>query len=116
MSLILAAAPHFGLNPNLVLAVAQQESSLNPKAVGPVGEIGLMQIRPRYSKFTRKDLFNPIINIVEGLRMLSFAKNNCRHQLDFTWIICYNRGVQGGSKVKDPYSNEYYQKVMRRMK
>lgn len=115
LSLILSASPHFNINPNLAVAVAKQESSLNPKAVGDVGEIGLFQIRPRYSKFTREELFNPIVNIVEGLRMLSFAKKHCKHQLDFTWIVCYNLGVSGGSKIKHPKKFEYYIKVMGRM-
>lgn len=115
ISLILAASVHFNIDPNLAVAVALQESSLNPRAVGPVGEIGLFQIRPKYSKFTRAELFNVHINITEGLRMLKFAKDHCKHKKDYTWLICYNRGLTGGSKVKDPYNNEYYKKVMRRM-
>lgn len=114
-SLILAAAVHFNISPELALGIAKQESSLNPRAIGPVGEIGLMQIRPRYSKFSRNELFNPIINIVEGLRMLSFAKKYCKHQKDYTWIVCYNAGVSGGSKIDNPKEFEYYKKVMRRM-
>lgn len=114
-SLILAAAVHFDINPNLALAISKQESSLNPKAVGSVGEVGLFQVRPKYSKFSRKELFNVQINITEGLRMLKFAKDHCKHQLDFTWIICYNLGVTGGSKVRYPKKFEYYKKVMGRL-
>lgn len=116
ISLILSAAPHFGIDPNIAVAVSKQESSLNPKAVGTLNEIGLFQVRPKYSKFSRSELFNPIINITEGLRMLKFAKKHCKHQVEFTFIICYNRGITGGSRVKDPYSNDYYKKVMKRMK
>lgn len=114
-SLILAAAVHFDISPNLALAIAKQESSLNPSAIGSVGEVGLFQVRPKYSKFTAKELLNVQINITEGLRMLKFAKKYCKHQVDFTWIICYNRGVTGGSKVRKPEEDEYYIKVMRRM-
>lgn len=116
ISLILSAAPHFGIDPNIAIAVAKQESSLNPKAVGALDEVGLFQIRPKYSKFSRKELFNIHVNITEGLRMLKLAKDNCKHRVDNTWIICYNLGVQGGSKVRYPKKFEYYKKVMERLK
>ena len=116
ISLIMGASAFFNLNPNLVVAVAKTESSLNPRAVGSVGEIGLFQVRPKYSKFSRKELFNPLINIVEGLRMLSFAKKHCKHRVDNSWLICYNLGVKGASKVRYPKKFDYYKKVMRRMK
>ena len=115
ISLIMSIAPHFDIDPNLAVAVAKQESSLRPNVIGSVGEVGLFQIRPEYSKFDRKELLNPIINIVEGLRFLRNAKKTCRHQSDNTWIICYNRGVTGGSKVKKPKLNEYYLKVMSKL-
>lgn len=116
ISLILAMAPYFGIKPELALAIAKQESSLNPRAVGSIGEVGIFQIRPRYSKFSRDELSIIPINIVEGLRMLAFAKKHCKHQVDYTFIICYNRGVAGGAKVKHPYKDDYYVRVMKRLK
>lgn len=116
ISLIMAAAPHFGIDPNLATAVAIQESSLNPRAVGAVGEIGLFQIRPKYSKFSTEELFNPIINITQGLIMLQFAKKYCKHKVDRTWLVCYNLGVTGGLKIKYPKKFDYYKKVMKRLK
>lgn len=116
ISLIISLSPHFGINPDLAVAVAMQESSLNPQAVGGVGEVGLFQVRPRYSLYNREDLFNPAINIVEGLRMLKFAKKHCKHRENYTFIICFNRGVTGGARVENPYENDYYIKVMGRMK
>jgi len=114
--LVLLSAPEFNINPDIAITVMKQESSLRPKAVGPVGEIGLFQVRPKYSKFSRKELFNPIVNITEGLRMLSFAKKYCKHKVDYTWLVCYNAGVTGGSKVTNPKEFEYYKKVMGRLK
>ena len=113
ISLILTLAPKFGLDSKLALAVARTESSLRASAVGPVGEIGVMQIRPKYSLFKRGELFNPAINIVEGLRMLEFAKKNCKHQKDNTWVVCYNLGVTGGSRITKPKKFRYYKAVMR---
>lgn len=45
-SQILAIAPTYGLDANLALAVAEQESGLNQSARGAAGEIGLFQVMP----------------------------------------------------------------------
>lgn len=115
ISLILSAAPHFGIDPNIAVAVSKQESSLNPNAIGTLNEVGLFQVRPKYSKFTAKELLNVQINITEGLRMLKFAKDHCVHQKDYTWIVCYNAGLTGGSRIKNPKEFNYYKKVMSRL-
>src|SRR5690606_34240932 len=39
------------LDPYFVMAVISGESSFNPHAIGPVGEIGMMQIRPTTGKW-----------------------------------------------------------------
>jgi soluble lytic murein transglycosylase-like protein len=39
------------LDPYFVMAVISGESSFNPLAIGPVGEIGMMQIRPTTGKW-----------------------------------------------------------------
>ena len=114
-SLILSMAPFFEIDPSVALAVAKQESSLRPNVIGPVGEVGLFQIRPKYSKYTAEELKNPVINITEGLRFMQNAKKHCKSKVDFTWINCYNLGVTGGSKLKYPKKFEYYQKVMSRL-
>ena len=114
-SLILAASVHFNISPGLALAIAKQESSLRTDVIGSVGEVGIFQIRPKYSKYTADELKNPIINIVEGLRFLKNARKRCKHQKDMTWIVCYNLGVVGGSKIKYPKKFDYYVKVMKRL-
>lgn len=114
--LISLMAPEFNINPKVVIAVIKTESAFKTRAVGPVGEIGLMQVRPKYSKYSQAQLFNPVINLTEGLRMLSNAKKRCRHQVDLTWIICYNLGVTGGSRVKYPKKFEYYKRIMEMLK
>lgn len=108
-------ANQFGIDPNLAISVAEVESSMNVKAVGAVGEIGLFQIRPEYSRLSREELKDPLNNIVIGTLKLREAKNKCKHQKDNTWVICYNRGIAGGSKVEDPYKNEYFLKVKNRI-
>lgn len=115
ISLIISAAPHFGINPETAVAVARQESSLNPSAIGPVGEVGLFQVRPEFSKFTAEELKNPVINITEGLRILSEAKKRCKHQIDKTWLTCYNLGITGASRIKYPKKFPYYINVMNKL-
>lgn len=115
-SLIFSMAPFFNIKPELALAVATQESSLRPNVVGSVGEVGLFQIRPEYSKFSRNELFNPVVNILEGLRILKSAKTRCKSKVDYTFVNCYNLGITGGSRLKNPKQFEYYTKVMERLK
>lgn len=100
---------------NLVHAVVLTESSCRVDAVGPYGEIGLMQLRPRYFKpYTKKQLFNPINNIALGTKHLKYMKNNCPHQKNYTWVVCYNTGVRGSKDIKHPKKHPYYRKVMKK--
>lgn len=115
ISLIMASAPYFNIDPQLAVSVAKTESSLNPDAIGPFNEVGLFQVRPEYSKFSAEELRNPVINISEGLRILSEAKKRCKHKVAKTFIVCFNRGVTGGARVENPHKDKYYIKVMERL-
>lgn len=115
ISLLVSLSPNYDIHPSTAIAVARTESSLNTRAVGPLGEIGLFQVRPEFSKFTREELFDININIQEGLRILSEAKRKCKHQVDRAWLVCYNVGIRGGSKIKHPKKFPYYIKVMNRI-
>ena len=75
------AAKAEGLDPNLVAAVALQESAFNPLAVSAAGARGLLQIMPPVgaelaravglTRFDPSDLFDPAINLRLGCRHLS---------------------------------------------
>lgn len=77
------AARGSGLDPNLVSAVALQESAFNPLAVSSAGARGLLQIMPSVGaelarsagipRFEPSDLFDPETNLKLG----------CRHLRDF---------------------------------
>jgi len=63
-----------GMDPRLSLALVYRESKFDPNAVGGVGEIGLMQVKPSTGKlmgFSEKDLKNPSKNIDAGLQYLN---------------------------------------------
>lgn len=100
------------VDPYLVAAVVQVESQFNPQTVGSIGEIGLMQLRPEYFANGRpKDLFNPEMNIRLGIGYLAKIKNRCRHKVGNTFLVCYNAGVTGGSRIKNPSQFPYVVRV-----
>jgi len=73
-----AAAIRHGLPPQIADAVAQVESGYATGAVGDVGEVGLMQVRPSTARMmgfsgTAQELFAPRTNIRYGVTYLSQA-------------------------------------------
>lgn len=77
-ALVRSEAEAQGLPPELAEAVATVESGFDPRAIGGVGEIGLMQILPStarmlgFSDATPK-LFEPATNVRYGVRYLAEA-------------------------------------------
>ena len=71
---IAAEARAMGISPKLAVAIAYQESRLNPNvSTGGAGEIGIMQIKPATAQdmgFTAKDIADPEKNIKAGLAYL----------------------------------------------
>jgi soluble lytic murein transglycosylase-like protein len=73
------------LEPELVMAVIQVESSFNRFAVSEVGARGLMQLMPFWMKeigHPEDDLFNPAINLRYGCRVLKNYLLQTRGELD----------------------------------
>jgi len=76
LSLLQAAAGKYGLDPSLVVAVANQESGGNPNAVSPAGAQGVMQLMPATAQqFGVTDPFDPAQNIDAGVRYLAQLMN-----------------------------------------
>ena len=116
LSLIIAYSIQYGVDPKVAVAVAMQESSLNPDAIGEAGEIGLYQIMPRYAKnVSIKQLKDPRVNIRLGIKKLKEVKDYCNHQEKIDWLVCYNYVFGNAKRVKHPRLFPYVKHVQRRM-
>lgn len=111
MKLIAFYSYIYSIDPVLVKSVIAVESKFNASAIGSLGEVGLMQLRPEYFKVSKEELYKPRTNISEGVRFLAQVKKGCKHQSNFEWVVCYNLGVSGGNKIKHPRLHPYYRKV-----
>lgn len=141
LSLIMWYSTVNGLDPYLVAGVIQKESSFNTKAVGGIGEKGLMQLRPEFFEGpedkdlypvkigrlylwekgtilekTRKknshSLFNPETNIATGTKYLRKLQSICPYKGKFELLVCYNRGPSGAKRVKNPQEDKYVKAVI----
>ncbi len=78
--LVKSIAEEAGVDWKLVLAVMAQESEFNPNARSWAGAVGLMQIIPRFSRVEEEALlYDPEINIREGVRYLNKHLNRYAH-------------------------------------
>ncbi len=114
---ILANSKKYNLDPMFVLAIIGGESSFNPDAIGPVKEIGLMQLRPHVAKWVSEDLLkkkykgdsvlkNMHENVRIGTRYLSWLRT--KYDNSGNYIAAYNLGpgaikklIQKKKKAKD---------------
>ena len=114
-SLIRQHARANGVPYSLARAVVQVESGFRANARGSVGEVGLMQLRPRTARGigyrgSTRGLYNPATNIKYGMRYLGKAyrlggRTTCGA------ILKYNAGH--GAKRMNPISRRYCNKVRR---
>ncbi len=72
------AASNAELEPELVLAVIQIESSFNPYAVSRVGAQGLMQVMP----FWKKEIGRPDDNLINSITNLRYGCAILKHYLE----------------------------------
>jgi hypothetical protein len=70
------AAIKYGINPELALAVAYQESKFDPAAKSKRGATGVMQIMPENAKTYKIDANDVDQNIDAGMRLLSELRKN----------------------------------------
>lgn len=85
-------APQYRLNPNLVLAVIEQESGFNPQAMSPKNAQGLMQLIPATAqRFGVTDVWDPEQNLRGGMAYLKWLMNYFENDLELV-LAAYNAG------------------------
>lgn len=107
----------YGLDPDLVRAVIQVESSYLKNAVSSAGAKGLMQIMPAtFAEWSRKcridgpDVFNPDHNIHVGCAYLQWCIKHAGNVK--RGLIAYNRGLTRGRREVWKV-DWYYKRVMK---
>lgn len=111
IALIIRISSAMQFDPATAVAVAYQESKLDNEAVGALGELGVMQIRPEFVSISNEDLKNVVINITTGISLLKEAKEKCNNKTDLNYLVCYNMGISRGNEIKFPHKNEYVKSV-----
>jgi soluble lytic murein transglycosylase-like protein len=89
--MIQAAAARVDLAPELLDALARQESNYNPAAVSRKGAIGIMQLMPATAKALNLNPKDPAQNILGGAIVLRQALNAFGGQIDLA-LAAYNAG------------------------
>jgi soluble lytic murein transglycosylase-like protein len=97
----------FDLDPDLVRAVIQAESSGDPQAVSPRGATGLMQLMPATaSEFGSPELLDPEQNIATGTRYLRSLLD--RYDSVEVALWAYNAGPGAVAAGSLPAETEIY--------
>lgn len=107
-------AMEIGIDADFAVAVATVESSLNPKAVGDLGEIGLFQLRPEYHDVRKGQTRH---NIRVALNYLKDIKAKWEPKVGRAWFVMYNCGPEKPPKLfrERPTETKYFKKVMREL-
>jgi len=110
-------APHYNIEPRLILAVIQQESYFNSKALSVKGAQGLMQLMPGTAKrFKVNNVWNDKQNITGGIRYLAWLLKE--HQGNVKLVLAsYNAGEQVVKRYSGipPYkeTQNYVQRIIK---
>ena len=106
---ILSKAAHrVGLQPELVVAVARQESAFNPRAVSSVGALGLLQLMPQTALslvssarakagLSKASILNPRLNARLGSKYLAKMLRRYGGEVEFA-LAAYNAGPTAVSR------------------
>lgn len=121
---ILKESQKHNFDPIFIAAVIKTESTFNPHALGGVGEIGLMQIRPETAKWIAKkwgikflnsqELRDPVKNIELGVAYLSYLRDKFESK-SYRYIAAYNMGPKNVRRLlaQDKKPKEYATRIVK---
>jgi soluble lytic murein transglycosylase-like protein len=116
--LILLASARHSVDPNLVRAVIEAESSFNPRAVSKKGALGLMQLMPATARNLKLDHpFDPAENVEAGVRHLKSLLDRYDGDVQLS-VAAYNAGPGAVTRSKGVPNNRqtrYYVKRVTRL-
>jgi soluble lytic murein transglycosylase len=119
---ILNESSKYNFDPIFVAAIIKTESSYNPSAIGGVGEIGLMQIRPETAKWIARkmkipfshqnDLKDPVKNIQIGVAYMDYLREKFPAK-SYRYIAAYNMGPKNVRRLlaQDKKPKEYPDRI-----
>ena len=98
-SVIMSAAKKYGVDPNLIAAMAFRESSFNPNAVSSRGAQGIMQLMPRTAQALGvKDAFNVEESVFGGTKYLRSLLDRFHGDVSVA-LAAYNAGPELVARV-----------------
>ncbi|WP_397582533.1 lytic transglycosylase domain-containing protein [Sphingorhabdus sp.] len=114
-----ATATRFGVDRNLVDAVAWQESRYNPRAISKAGAVGVMQLMPETARqLGVRNLYDVEQNVVGGTAYLRQQLERFGNNVPLA-LAAYNAGP--GAVIKyggiPPYreTQNYVRQIMQRL-
>lgn len=97
--IITSAAQKYGVDPNLVAAMAFRESRFDPNAVSSIGAQGILQLMPQTAhELGVTNAFDPQQNVFGGVKYLRSLLDRFNGNLDLT-LAAYNAGPDLVAKV-----------------
>lgn len=119
--IIIDVAEEYGVEPSLMLAIAEIESNGKPDAVGKTNDYGLMQINKINHKWLEEELgitdwFDARQNTEAACYIINWLRDTYEPCAEDTscLLMAYNMGEDGARKLWDKgiYESKYSKKVM----
>lgn len=86
------ASEKYGVDPNLIAAVAFKESRYNPNAVSRTGAEGIMQLKPKTARYLGvTNSFDPRQNVFGGVKYLRKLLDQFDGNVEYA-LAAYNAG------------------------
>jgi soluble lytic murein transglycosylase-like protein len=114
--LITDASKRHGVDPKLIFAVMNQESSFKQRAVSPKGACGYMQLMPGTARrFGVTDIFDPAQNIDAGVKYLRFLLDLFDNRIELA-LAGYNAGeyrvIRNGYQIPQIRETQNYVRLI----